>query len=42
MITERPHDATNPPATVSAVAWLAQGLESLFENRPYRGPQLED
>jgi cholesterol oxidase len=33
-----PCEATDPPATASAVNWLAKGLESLFDDRPYGGP----
>ena len=40
MITARPHDATGPPSAASAVSWRPQGLESLFDDRPYRGPVI--
>lgn len=41
MTTTGPREAADPPAAASAVAWLAQGLASLFDDRPYEGPAIE-
>ena len=41
MTTAGPREATDLPGTASAVAWLSQGLESLFDDRPYLGPDVE-
>ena len=41
MTTAGPGEATEPPDAVSAVNWLAKGLESLFDDRPYDGPAVE-
>ena len=40
MITARPHDATDPPGPAPTVNWRPQGLESLFDDRAYRGPVI--
>ena len=37
MTTAGPREATDPPGAVSAVNWLARGLESLFDDCPYDG-----
>ena len=41
MTTAGPREATDPPGAVSAVNWLARGLESLFDDCRHDGPPVE-
>ncbi|MBC7728500.1 MAG: alpha/beta fold hydrolase [Microbacteriaceae bacterium] len=41
MTTAGPRDAPDPPGALSAVNWLANGLESLFDDCRHDGPAVE-